>query len=240
MREVYVNFNDGYVFNNETKKLEFFKFKKAVFNFESGKVKYYGTWGGVDTWIATDTRYKDEESFKRGIAVSDRRTVRECNVLRRTGKYLFEDGKAIEIPKDIDYEVGIREWDFAIADGRVGYWSMEEAYDFNDITVKYEDGTEKVITCAANKTKLTEKQELYVKQFNDLVNGMIAEGMAFIYDESYGCIKVINKTLIETMESDCDRYCEEGWSDIKKMYTKTELGCSYTHDDDYINAKFKE
>lgn len=241
MQDIYLNLNSGYVFNEETKKLEYFKYEKAVFNFESGRIVYYGKLGGVDADIIASERYKDEESFKRGMTFGSKQTIRLNEVQRRGLQYIFKDGKALPIPNNYDYEIGTTYWSVKLANGERAYASMEEAYDFNDIVVKEDDGTERVVECAASKCKLTETQELYLTQLASLIEGMEKENLGFIYDERDGKVKVINKTRIERIETDCDRYdaCE-GWADIQNMYVPTAIHCSYTHDDEYVNAKFKE
>ena len=240
MRDIYLNLNSGYVFNEETKKLEYFQYEKAVFNFESGRIVYYGKLGGVDADIIASERYKDEESFKRGMTFGSKQTIRLDEVQRRGLQYIFKDGKALPIPNNYDYEIGTTYWSMKLANGERAYASMEEAYDFNDFIVKEDDGTERVVKCAASKVALTDEQRLFIKQFNDLVAGMEQYGLGFIYDECDGMVKVINTSLIETMEFNFDRYSDEGWSDIKTMYEGTNLKCSFTHDDEHINAKFKE
>lgn len=240
MQDIYLNLNSGYVFNEETKKLEYFTYEKAVFNFESGKVSYHGKLGGVDAEIIASERYKDEESFKRGMTFGSKQTIRLDEVQRRGLRYIFKDGKALPIPNNYDYEIGTTYWSVKLANGKRAYASMEEAYDFNDFIVKENDGTERVVKCAASKVALTDEQRLFIKQFNDLVAGMEQYGIGFIYDQRDGMVKIINNNLIEKIEFDCDRYSDEGWSDIKNMYEGTDLKCSYTHEDEYINAKFKE
>ena len=241
MKEIILTTNSGYVFNEETKKLEYFDYEKAVFNFESGKVYYHGKLGGVHAVIENSDRYRDEESFKRGARLGGGDMTFTIQGVQNCGlRYIFKDGQATPIPNDYDYEVERSRWRVRLANGKRAYASMEEAYDFNDFIVKDNDGTERVIKCAASKVALTDDQRLFIKQFNDLVAGMEQYGIGFIYDQRDGMVKIINNNLIEKIEFDCDRYSDEGWSDIKNMYEGTELKCSYTHDDEYINAKFKE
>lgn len=240
MREIQINPNDGYVFNEQSEKLEFFKYEKAVFNFESGIVKYFGKLGGVDSEITNAMRYKSEEDFKRGITTNDTQTIKEEWLQRKGLRFIFKDGKAEEISQDADYEMGKSIWKVQLANGERAYNSIEEVYDFNDIVVKDEDGTERVVKCAAKKVELTDKQKMLVEQFNELVSSMVQEGIGFIHDESSGDIMVINKELIKCIEVDCERYSDEGWTDILRMYKPTKLSCAYCNDDLYVNAEFSE
>lgn len=238
-RQIYVSFKNGYLFNNESKKLEYFQFEKVEFNFD-GDVKYYGKLGGVDVVLDDVLLYESEERFKQGQDCTKKETISDNDYYFRKMSWVFRDGKAIPTPQDEKYVATMR-YQIALANGERAYESSEEAYDFNDIVVKEADGTERVIECAASKCKLTETQELYLTQLASLIEGMEKENLGFIYDERDGKVKVINKTRIERIETDCDRYdaCE-GWSDIQNMYVPTAINCSYTHDDVFVNAKFKE
>ena len=242
MKEIILTTNSGYVFNEETKKLEYFDYEKSVFNFESGKVFYHGKLGGVDSVIESMDRYRDEESFKRGAILGGGDMKFTIQAVQNYGlRYVFKDGQATPIPNDYDYEVEHSRWRVRLANGERAYASKEEAYDFNNIVVKEADGTERVVECAYSKCKLTETQESLLTQLEDLVASMEKENLSFIYDERDGKVKVINKTRIERIETDCERYDScEGWADVQNMYVPTSLHCLYTHDDEYVNAKFKD
>ena len=239
-REVFVTFKSGYVFNNESGKLEYFQFEKLEFNFYDGEVQYFGKLGGVDVVLDDVKLYESEEKFKMGQDCTHKETIRDTDYPFRNIGWVFRDGKAIPTPLHTKYVATVR-YKIALADGEKAYRSSEEAYDFNDIVVKESDGTERIVECAASKCKLTETQELYLTNLASLIEGMEKENLGFIYDERDGKVKVINKTRIERIETDCERYdaCE-GWADIQNMYVPTAIHCSYTHDDEYVNAKFKD
>ena len=239
-RQVFISFKNGYLFNNESKKLEYFQFEKAEFSFHNGEVKYFGKLAGVDVVLDDVLLYESEERFKQGQDFTNKETINEGEYQMRKMAWVFRNGKAIPTPHDEKY-VATRRYLVELANGERAYKSAEEAYDFNDIVVKESDGTERVVECAASKCKLTETQELYLTQLASLIEGMEKENLGFIYDERDGDVKVINKTRIERIEMDCDRYdaCE-GWADVRNMYVPTSLHCSYTRDDEYVNAKFKD
>lgn len=239
-REVFVTFKNGYLFNNESGKLEYFQFEKLEFNFYDGEVKYFGKLGGVDVVLDDVKLYESEERFKMGQDFTKKETLKDTDYQFRKMNWVFRDGQAIPTPNNEKY-VATARYKIELANGERAYESSEEAYDFNDIVVKESDGTERVVECAASKCKLTETQELYLKQLASLIEGMEKENLGFLYDQRDGKMKVINKTRIERIEFDCDRYdaCE-GWSDIQNMYVPTTIHCSYTHDDEYVNAKFKD
>jgi hypothetical protein len=239
-RQVFISFKNGYLFNNESKKLEYFQFEKAEFSFHNGEVKYFGKLAGADVVLDDVLLYESEERFKQGQDYTHKESISDGEYRLRKMAWVFRTGKAIPTPQDEKYVATMR-YQIELANGERAYESSEEAYDFNDIVVKEADGTERVVECAASKCKLTDIQNLYLKQLADLVAGMEKENLGFIYDERDGNVKVINKTRIEKIEIDCERYdaCE-GWSDIQNMYVPTAIHCTFTHDDDFVNAKFKD
>ena len=240
-REVYVNFENGYVFNDASGKLEYFQFEKAEFSFQDCKVKYYGKLGGKEVVLDKLEMYKTEEMFREGRVYKDAELkITEFNIESRGLVWVFRGGKAIRIPDDEKY-IAVSRWEFYLASGEKAYKSAEDVYDNNNYIVKDSDGTERIVECAASKCKLTEIQELYLAQLAALIEGMEKENLGFIYDERDCKVKVINQTRIERIEMDCDRYdaCD-GWTDIKDMYVPTKIRCYYTHDDEYVNAKFKD
>ena len=239
-RQVFISFKNGYLFNNESKKLEYFQFEKAEFSFHNGEVKYFGKLAGVDVVLDDVLLYESEERFKQGQDFTHKETINDGEYQMRKIAWVFRNGKAIPTPHDEKY-VATRRYMVELANGERAYESAEEAYDFNNIVVKEADGTERVVECAYSKCKLTETQESLLTQLEDLVASMEKENLSFIYDERDGKVKVINKTRIERLATDCERYdaCE-GWADVQNMYVPTAIHCSYTNDDDFINAKFKE
>lgn len=239
-KQVFISFKNGYLFNNESQKLEYFQFEKAEFSFHNGEVKYFGKLAGVDVVLDDVLLYESEERFKQGQDCTKKESISDGEYQMHKMSWVFRNGKAIQTPHDEKY-VATKRYRVELANGERAYESSEEAYDFNDIVVKEADGTERVVECAASKCKLTETQELYLTQLSALVECMEKEHLGFIYDERDGKVKVINKTRIEKIETDCDRYdaCE-GWADIQNMYVPTAIHCSYTHDDEFVNAKFKE
>jgi hypothetical protein len=239
-RQVFISFKNGYLFNNESEKLEYFQFEKAEFSFHNGEVKYFGKLAGVDVVLDDVLLYESEERFKQGQDFTQKETISEGEYQMRKMAWVFRNGKAIPTPHDEKY-VATKRYMVELANGERAYESSEEAYDFNDIVVKEADGTERVVECAASKCKLTESQELLLARLTNLIECMEKENLGFIYDERDGQVKVINKTRIERIDTDCERYdaCE-GWADIQNMYVPTAIHCSYTHDDYFVNAKFND
>ena len=235
-KQVFISFKNGYLFNNESQKLEYFQFEKAEFSFHNGEVKYFGKLAGVDVVLDDVLLYESEERFKQGQDCTHKESISDGEYQMHKMAWVFRNGKAISTPHDEKY-VATKRYKVELANGERAYESSEEAYDFNDIVVKEADGTERVVECAASKCKLTETQELYLAQLFALVECMEKENLGFIYDARDGKVKVINTARIEKIEIDCGRYdaCE-GWADIQNMYVPTAIDCSYTHEDYFVNA----
>lgn len=63
----------GYLFNDTTKRLEWFEIDKILISFTYGVVRYIGTWGGcrTDKMLEGERFYSSEECFKNGDIISD-------------------------------------------------------------------------------------------------------------------------------------------------------------------------
>ena len=65
----------GYLFNDATKRLEWFEIDKILISFTYGVVRYIGTWGGgrTDKRLEGELFYSSEECFKKGDSIHKRK-----------------------------------------------------------------------------------------------------------------------------------------------------------------------
>lgn len=65
----------GYLFNDMTKRLEWFEIDKILISFTYGVVRYIGTWGGgrTDKVLEVERLYSSEECFKKGDSIPKRK-----------------------------------------------------------------------------------------------------------------------------------------------------------------------
>lgn len=65
----------GYLFNDATKRLEWFEIDKILISFTYGVVRYIGTWGGgrTDKRLEGERFYSSEECFKKGDSIPKRK-----------------------------------------------------------------------------------------------------------------------------------------------------------------------
>lgn len=65
----------GYLFNDATKRLEWFEIDKILISFAYGVVRYIGTWGGgrTDKILEGELFYSSEECFKKGDSIPKRK-----------------------------------------------------------------------------------------------------------------------------------------------------------------------
>ena len=65
----------GYLFNDATKRLEWFEIDKILISFTYGVVRYIGTWGGgrTDKRLEGERFYSSEECFKKGDSILKRK-----------------------------------------------------------------------------------------------------------------------------------------------------------------------
>jgi hypothetical protein len=125
-RQVFISFKNGYLFNNESKKLEYFQFERAEFSFHDGEVKYFGKLAGVDVVLDDVLLYESEERFKQGQDCTKKETISDNDYYFRKMSWVFRDGKAIPTPKDEKYMVTHR-CRVSLANGERAYKSSEEA-----------------------------------------------------------------------------------------------------------------
>lgn len=83
----------------------------------------------------------------------------------------------------------------------------------------------------------------YVIDLNDCLHVYLADDVRVCYEAiktlaiERGTDKVMAYIIYGYNE---ETVAGEGWADVQNMYVPTAIHCSYTHDDDFINAKFKE
>lgn len=68
---VLVYTESGYLFNDMSKRLEWFEIDEILISFTYGVVRYIGTWGGCRTEKTLDGKlfYSSEECFKKGESI---------------------------------------------------------------------------------------------------------------------------------------------------------------------------
>lgn len=181
----------GYVFNEQSGKLEAYEFKYADFRLGSETIEYHCLLGGVETTFKTDNLlqiFENEEGFKtnnplKQPSVAYWKAERLLPVTRSSSKtWGFIDGQAIEVDRS---EILLRIYadnNIVVVDGTKYYKSREDVYKWNDIVVKDADGTERVAECIAKKFALNEEQQALVTKLEETFKKLNESGVKIAYD----------------------------------------------------------
>lgn len=241
-----VKANDGYLFNETSKKLEKYELIKIEFTPDDDTpTRYFCKLGGIETMIETDNLllFNDEDMFKRGLFVPSKDAIDKyqlCRILpvHDAGlTWAFEDGMAVEVDAKT---IGLTYQDNKtfISSGRKYYASKDEIFKYNDYIVKEADGTERVVVSPATKMALTDEHKSLLDKFNALVDEMRKADLTFVYDEPYGRIKVANLANVKSFDID---YSDgtDGRIVVDDFLVNTAICCSYTTDDYGVVVSFK-
>lgn len=241
-----VKASEGYLFNETSKKLEKYELIKIEFTLDDNTpTRYFCKLGGIETMIETDNLllFNDEDMFKRGLFAPSKDAIDKYQLNRILPTHgvgltwAFEDGMAIEVDAKT---IGLTYQDYKtfISSGRKYYASKDEVFQYNDYIVKESDGTERVVVSPATKMALSDAQNELVDKFNALVVEMRQAHLDFIYDSSYGKVKVVNLTHAKSMNVDYYDH-DNGGIPVDDFLVDTNIGCSYTNDDDAVIIEFK-
>lgn len=241
-----VKASEGYLFNETSKKLEKYELIKIEYTLDDDTpTRYFCKLGGVATMIE-DNRlplFHNEDEFKRGNSIPSRDAIDKYQlhrILPTHGAGLtwaFENGMAIEVDAKT---IGLTYQDDKtfISSGRRYYGNKEEVFMYNDYIVKEADGTERVVVSPATKMALSDEHKLLVDKFNALVVEMRQAHLDFIYDSSYGKVKVVNLTHAKSMGVDYYDHDYDGVP-VDDFLVDTNISCSYTNDEDTVIIEFK-
>ena len=243
-----VKANEGYLFNETSKKLEKYELIKIEFALDNDTpTRYFCKLGGVETVIENNRLplFHGEDEFKRGNSIPSKDAIDNYQLRRILPTHdagliwAFEDGMAIEVDAKT---IGLTYQDGRtfISSGRKYYASKDEVFKYNDYIVKEADGTERVVVSPATKMALNDAQKSLVDKFKSLVREMREADMAFVYDASYGKVEIVNLANLKSKSFEIDyRDHDEDDIDVSDFTIDAGITCSYTNDDDCIFAKFE-
>lgn len=210
--------SEGFVLNQTTGKLEEFIPTKVIFDFQTESIIYKGLRGGVESSFDEEDfkLYKDVESFKRGVEISDKRneTIHSITPFRITIKddkpfaWTFKKGEAVLeslMRTYIIYNVGrVTCSDGSFTYRRLGserivksdntfYWDRDAAIAMNDIVVVDRNGNEKVVPGIGKRMALNEEQSKALKAAEAALNAMKDLGICLGYHNESGKLFAFNK-----------------------------------------------
>ena len=234
--------NNGYIWNEETNRLERFEFVKATFTINSPTVKYYCKLGGEECVLEESKLkvYRNENDFKQGLFfcnefVTEQKYERDLNIFFEDGipfGWVCDGGHA-EKENAGDILITVFNSGILHCDKRF-YRSEKEVYRYNDIVTLEADGTTTTVRSIASKMKFTEKQKQLIEQMKKIGDEMENEGLMFIMDREVEKMKVINSKEIDNVRpsygdaEDNEIIITEFAEDVLYSYT------SYCSDEDLV------
>lgn len=236
----------GFVFNDETGKLESYEFVSAEFSFANHSIVYHCKLGGKDTEIYDGGLrvYKSTEKYEQGIEAVPYTILNyefsclNVNTQTRTA-WVFENGEAVE--KSVDDIVFVLDSNhkLSIKDGIKLYQTREDVFKYNDYVMVDEQGVEHVVESVATKMRMTEEQMVLIQNLKEAIDVLSSKNIRLWYDTDHERLMAYN---YNNSEDTYVGYAPEMEEDYQSVYEFCEtidflgyIGC-----DDTLGMKFKK
>lgn len=218
MRTIEVNLRRGYIFNEQTKRLEFFEWDSCNATVRNGVIKYHGMLNGKEHTIDSSVAmYKDASRFEQGKQI-EKMSI-ECfpytshldendNIVREG--FVFRDGQAKRIEvSDMEFVI---EADGNVKTPEIIYESCADVYKNNDYTEIDSDGNTILHECIASKMRFTDKQQCLIDNLKKAIKECEDNGLDLFYNTETEDLNVIrtdkvNAACLSLYESENNK-CE--------------------------------
>lgn len=236
----------GFVFNEETGKLESYEFVSAEFSFANNTIVYRCKLGGKDAEIHDGGLrvYESTEKYEQGIeamphTIADYR-FRNLNVKTSTRTaWVFENGEAIE--KSVDDIVFVLDsnTNLSVKGGTKLYKTREDVFMHNDYVMIDEQGVEHVIESVATKMRMTDAQMVAIQNLKDAIDALQQNNIRLYYDGDCEHLIAFNRTNADDSYVGYAPDMGEGYQSVYDFHENiTSLG--YIGCDDTLVMKFKK
>lgn len=236
----------GFVYNENTKKLESYEFVSAEFSFANNTIVYHCKLGGKDTEIHDGGLmvYASTEKYEQGIeampyTIADYK-FRQLNVNTKTRTaWVFENGEAVE--KSVDDIIFVLDSNhkLSIKDGTKLYKTREDVFKYNDYVMVDEQGVEHVIESVATKMKMTEEQMVLIQNLKEAIEALSAKNIRLWYDTDQERLLAYNYNNYEDAYVGYAPDMEEDYQSVYEFHETIDffgfIGC-----DDTLGMKFKK
>jgi hypothetical protein len=236
----------GFVYNDETGKLESYEFVSAEFSFANNTIVYHCKLGGKNVEIHDGGLrvYESTEKYEQGIeamlyTIHDY-MFRALNVNTSTRTaWVFENGEAIE--KSMDDIVFVLDCyrKLSIKDGIELHKTREDVFKHNDYVMVDEQGVEHVVESVATKMRMTDEQMVLIQKLKETIDALSAKNIRLWYESD--CEKLI---AFNYNNSD-DSYVgyapdmEEGYQSVYDFH-EIIRSVGYIGCDDTLGMRFKK
>lgn len=236
----------GFVFNEDTKKLESYEFVSAEFSFANNTIVYRCKLGGKDVEIHDGGLrvYESTEKYEQGIetlpyTIADYE-FRHLNVNTKTlTAWVFENGEAVEKSVDDIVFVFDSNHKLSIKDDIKLYKTREDVFKHNDYVMVDEQGVEHVVESIATKMRMTDAQMVAIQNFKDAIDTLRLNNIRLYYDEDYEELIAFNYNNSDDSYVGYAPDMEDGYQSVYDFHENiTSLG--YIGCDDTLGMKFKK
>ena len=236
----------GFVYNDETGKLESYEFVSAEFSFANNTIVYHCKLGGKDAEIHDGGLrvYESTNKYEQGIDATSYTVAnyrfRNLNVNTETRTaWVFEKGEAVE--KSVDDIVFVLDDNFklSIKGGTKLHKTREDVFKHNDYVMVDEQGVEHVVESIVTKMKMTDAQMVAIQNLKDAIDTLRLNNIRLYYDGD--CEQLIAFNCNNSDDSYIG-YAPEMKEDYQSVYDfhETIASLGYIGRDDTLCMKFKK
>lgn len=238
---------EGYVFDNESKKLASYKLLKAHFTMSETMIKYECILGGVEKTIESDDLkvYKDEDAYtsdapKQANARMAYRIRRLLNYNNDNSCWTYSDGESVKVDaSSVALVYDATTGKLHTVDGKMYCAKREQVWKYHDLEVVREDGTIETIECIAKKIALTDEQKNVIEELRAVWKKAHEAGLELYTEYCNGRLMALNTQNIGEFHNDYlsqSEDCGEVY-DITDMATEVCRGVwdRYEENSIYVN-----
>lgn len=201
MAKIKIASGNGWVFNENTHRLEKWVAEKCKFTLGSSIVEYDGTLGGKPYEIKADVNdelrvFDSPEDFKEGKVADDvfenvyktynfKRHVpieiKESDECVTFHAYIFKDGQAVYA----NVKGMVCEYDFKSNEFKSEtkcYASEKSVYEYNDFQILNEDGTTTIKKSLKTRLAFNDEQKALLDELGGLLDKLKGSGVCVVYD----------------------------------------------------------
>lgn len=236
----------GFVFNEETSKLESYEFVSAEFSFANNTIVYHCKLGGKDVEIHDGGLrvYESTEKYEQGIeamlyTITDYQfRALNVNTSTRTA-WVFENGEAIE--KSVDDIVFVLDsnTNLSVKGGTKLYKTREDVFKHNDYVMVDEQGVEHVVESISTKMRMADAQMVAIRNLKDAIDTLRLNNIRLYYDSDCEQLIAFNYNNSDDSYAGYAPDMPEGYQSVYDFHEPIacmgHIGC-----DDTLCMKFKK
>lgn len=235
----------GYIHNNENSNLEYVEMISAKFQINKDEVEYKAIIGGdekVFTESSLDCMFESKEDFEKGKVKGAERlcsySFKNLGFTTKDGMtfgYRFLNGDAVmDYVTDVEFIYNYGNGKISVANGTKYYESREKVLEYNDYFEVDKDGKKHLITCLANRMKMSEKQSEAIECLQKAIENCIENNIALYFNINDSELHAFNENTFKEVQ--CCYYTDkpEDAHDVTEHFTKVSDDISYFNEDEVI------